>query len=302
MLLRRIFPRSIAAHAGGWDKSADGSYEVRGKTLGIVGYGNIGTNSPTSPKPWACASSSSISPTSCAAAIPNRPTRSRTCSRHDDVVSLHVPETPQTHSMMGEAADPRDEEGRLSHQQQPRHGRRHRRAGRARCSDGHLRGAAIDVFPVEPAPTRRSSSRRCRGCKTSSSRRMSAARPRRRRSASAPRSRANSSIIATTGATFGAVNFPQAQLPPRAGGTRFIHVHRNVPACSAHQPGLRAPRHQHRRAISADRRRHRLCRGRRRRRSHGTRAGVRGTGQDRGNDQDAVAVADREPSGSLSAR
>jgi D-3-phosphoglycerate dehydrogenase len=43
MLYRRIFPRSVSAHAGGWDKSAVGSHEVRGKTLGIVGYGNIGS-------------------------------------------------------------------------------------------------------------------------------------------------------------------------------------------------------------------------------------------------------------------
>ncbi|TJX01143.1 phosphoglycerate dehydrogenase, partial [Neisseria gonorrhoeae] len=42
MLMRRIFPRSVAAHAGGWDKSANGSREVRGKTLGIYGYGRIG--------------------------------------------------------------------------------------------------------------------------------------------------------------------------------------------------------------------------------------------------------------------
>ncbi|WP_375457469.1 NAD(P)-dependent oxidoreductase, partial [uncultured Methylobacterium sp.] len=43
MLLRRVVPRSVGAHAGLWDKSAEGSVEVRGKTLGIVGYGNIGT-------------------------------------------------------------------------------------------------------------------------------------------------------------------------------------------------------------------------------------------------------------------
>ncbi len=43
MLLRRIFPRSVAVHAGRWDKSAAHSFEVRGKTLGIVGYGNIGS-------------------------------------------------------------------------------------------------------------------------------------------------------------------------------------------------------------------------------------------------------------------
>ena len=43
MLLRRIVPRTVSAHAGGWDKSANDSHEVRGKTLGIVGYGNIGS-------------------------------------------------------------------------------------------------------------------------------------------------------------------------------------------------------------------------------------------------------------------
>src|ERR1700742_3264377 len=43
MLFRRIFPRSASAHGGGWDKSADGSREARGKTLGIVGYGHIGS-------------------------------------------------------------------------------------------------------------------------------------------------------------------------------------------------------------------------------------------------------------------
>ena len=43
MLFRRIFPRSVGAHAGGWDKSASGAHEVRGKTLGIVGLGNIGS-------------------------------------------------------------------------------------------------------------------------------------------------------------------------------------------------------------------------------------------------------------------
>ncbi|MGL4443525.1 MAG: NAD(P)-dependent oxidoreductase, partial [Alsobacter sp.] len=47
MLLRRIIPRTVAAHAGGWDKSAKDSLEVRGKTLGIVGYGNIGSQLST---------------------------------------------------------------------------------------------------------------------------------------------------------------------------------------------------------------------------------------------------------------
>src|SRR3954454_14926580 len=47
MLLRRIFPRCAAAHLGKWDKSATNSHEVRGRTLGIVGYGNIGSQLST---------------------------------------------------------------------------------------------------------------------------------------------------------------------------------------------------------------------------------------------------------------
>ena len=43
MLLRGVPDRSRSAHKGGWDKSAEGSYEVRGRTLGLVGYGNIGS-------------------------------------------------------------------------------------------------------------------------------------------------------------------------------------------------------------------------------------------------------------------
>ena len=57
MLMRNIFPKSNGAHAGLWEKTADNSFEVRGKTLGIVGYGNIGSQLAGWPKRWACASS-----------------------------------------------------------------------------------------------------------------------------------------------------------------------------------------------------------------------------------------------------
>ena len=96
MLLRRVVPRSVAAHAGRWDKSAVNSHEVRGKTLGIVGYGNIGSQLSY-----------------LAEALGMRvvfhdhtdklrhgntePTASlRELLAQSDVVSLHVPETPAT--------------------------------------------------------------------------------------------------------------------------------------------------------------------------------------------------------------
>ena len=103
MLLRRVFPRSVAAHVGGWDKSATFSHEVRGKVLGIVGYGNIGTQL-----------------SNLAEAMGMRVIYFDTADklRHgntdpvetlhallgqSDIVSLHVPETPATHGMIGEA-------------------------------------------------------------------------------------------------------------------------------------------------------------------------------------------------------
>ncbi len=97
MLLRRILPRSESAHAGGWDKSAAGAFEVRGKTLGIVGYGNIG------------AQLSNLAEAMGMRVIfydltdklrhgNTEPAESfEALLAASDVVSLHVPETPLTH-------------------------------------------------------------------------------------------------------------------------------------------------------------------------------------------------------------
>jgi len=54
LLLRGIPARNAAAHRGGWLKSAENSHEARGKTLGIVGYGAIGSQLSVLPRAWAC--------------------------------------------------------------------------------------------------------------------------------------------------------------------------------------------------------------------------------------------------------
>src|SRR5262245_6772431 len=104
MLMRRIFPKSMAAHAGGWDKSAAGSSEVRGKTLGIVGYGNIGTQLAVLAEAMGMRvlyydladklSHGNVEPTDTLDAL----------LAGADVVSLHVPETSATQGMIGAAA------------------------------------------------------------------------------------------------------------------------------------------------------------------------------------------------------
>ena len=103
MLLRRIFPRSVSAHQGGWDKSAENSLEVRGKTLGIVGYGNIGSQLSN----LAEAMGMRVIFHDLTDKLRHGNTEPvetlDDLLRQSDVVSLHVPETPATHRMIGEA-------------------------------------------------------------------------------------------------------------------------------------------------------------------------------------------------------
>ena len=232
MLLRRIFPRSVAAHAGGWDKSADGQprgarQDARHRRLRQYrhpafepgrGDGHAGHLLRSAP-------------TSSATATPNRSTACDDLLAQSDVVSLHVPETPATarHDRRG-ASSRAMKPGRVPHQQQPRH------RGRSRCSGaGAARtvicaGAAVDVFPgragLQHGALRDAAAGPRQRHPDAAYRRLHA---RKRRSASAPRSPASWSNIRDAGSTVGAVNFPQVQLPPRPTGTRFIHVHRNVP-------------------------------------------------------------------------
>jgi D-3-phosphoglycerate dehydrogenase len=101
MLLRRIPTRSEGAHAGLWDKSSDRSYEMRGKTLGIVGYGNIGSQLST----MAEAMGMRVIFYDVTDKLRHGNTEP-TADLNDllslsDVVSLHVPETPGTTGMIG---------------------------------------------------------------------------------------------------------------------------------------------------------------------------------------------------------
>ncbi len=127
MLLRRILPRSAQAHAGGWDKSATGSFEVRGKTLGIVGYGNIGSQLST----LAEAMGMHVRYYDRTDKLRHGNTQPVATLEEllaiSDVVTLHVPDTPATKGMIGGRRDRRHEARRLPHQQRPRRRPRSRR-------------------------------------------------------------------------------------------------------------------------------------------------------------------------------
>jgi D-3-phosphoglycerate dehydrogenase len=228
MLLRGIFPRSISAHAGGWDKTAEGSFEVRGKTLGIVGYGNIGSQLAGLAEPMGMRvvffdltdklRRGNVEPTETLEEL----------LAISDVVSLHVPETKLTHNMIGEAEIRAMKKGACLINNARGTVVDIDALARA-LKDGHLRGAAVDVFPVEPGSNKEKFVSPLQGVPNV------ILTPHVGGSTEEAQERIGSEVArklidyAETGATFGAVGFPQVQLPPHVGGTRFVHIHRNVP-------------------------------------------------------------------------
>ncbi len=228
MLLRRIFPRSVSAHDGGWDKSANDSLEVRGKTLGIVGYGNIGSQLSM------LAESMGMKVIFFDVTDKLRHGNTEPCDTLDellaqaDVVSLHVPETPQTKNMMGEEQFRKMKKG--AYFINNARGTVVDIDALARAiKDKHLRGAAVDVFPKEPAGNAEKFVSPLQGLENvilSPHIGGSTEEAQERIGAEVARKLIDYSDV---GSTLGAVNFPQVQLPPRPNGTRYMHVHRNVP-------------------------------------------------------------------------
>ncbi|WP_257169887.1 phosphoglycerate dehydrogenase [Bradyrhizobium sp. SRS-191] len=228
MLMRRIFPRSVSAHAGGWDKSANGSREVRGKTLGIIGYGNIGSQLSNLAEAMGMRVIF-FDLTDKLRHGNTEPVESLDeLLANSDVVSLHVPETPATANMIGER--------QIRHMKDGAYLINNSRgtvvdidALASALRDGKLSGAAVDVFPVEPASNADPFVSPLQGLPNV------ILTPHVGGSTEEAQDRIGGEVArklidySDVGSTFGAVNFPQVQLPARPTGTRFIHVHRNVP-------------------------------------------------------------------------
>ena len=228
MLLRRIPDRSRDAHQGGWDKSANGSFEVRGKTLGIVGYGNIGSQLSTLAEAMGMRVIY-FDHTDRLRHGNTEPTKSlNALLGAADVVSLHVPETPQTAGMIGAAQVAKMKKGAYLINNS-RGTVVDLDAVAAALRSGHLAGAAVDVFPVEPASNAERFVTPLQGLSNvilTPHIGGSTEEAQERIGAEVARKLVDYSDV---GSTVGAVNFPQVQLPARPIGTRFIHVQRNVP-------------------------------------------------------------------------
>lgn len=228
MLLRRIFDRSVSAHQGGWDKSADRSFEVRGKTLGIVGYGNIGSQLSNLAESMGMRVIYHDHTDKLRHGNTEPADSLATLLATSDVVSMHVPETPQTFNMIGAAEFAAMKKGAYFINN-ARGTVVDLEALAEALKSGHLAGAAVDVFPKEPKSNAEKFVTPLQGLPNV------ILTPHVGGSTEEAQERIGSEVArklvdySDIGSTVGAVNFPQVQLPPRPNGTRFIHVHENRP-------------------------------------------------------------------------
>jgi D-3-phosphoglycerate dehydrogenase / 2-oxoglutarate reductase len=227
-LARQLGDRSREVHAGVWKKVATGCVEVRGKTLGIVGYGHIGRQLGV----LAESLGMRVIYNDVISKLPmgnNRSTPSLgVLLEQADFVSLHVPETSETKNMIGP-----DELARM------KRGAHLLNASRGTVvvipalvealKSGHLGGAAIDVYPEEPESNTDKFRTELQNLPNVILTPHVGGSTEEAQEAIGREVAHVLSKFVTTGATAGAVNFPQLELPPLKGTHRILNVHRNVP-------------------------------------------------------------------------
>lgn len=228
LLLRNIPAKNAICHRGGWDKSAVGSFEIRGKTLGLIGYGSIGSQTSVLAE--------GLGMNVCFYdVITKLPLGNATQMRSldellstADIVSLHVPETQATQNMIGARELGLMKQGAIL-----------LNASRGTVVDidalaiaikaGKLSGAAIDVFPEEPKANDDEFVSSLRGLDNV------ILTP--HIGGSTMEAQANIGVevaeklikYSDNGTTITSVNFPEVALPGHSDAHRLLHVHANVP-------------------------------------------------------------------------
>lgn len=239
LLLRRVPERNARVHQGFWDKSADGSFEARGKTMGIVGYGNIGSQVGT----LAEAVGMRVIFHDIEAKLPLGNAKATSSLKkflsQADVVTLHVPGGEGTRNLINRETLAAMKPGSILIN-----------ASRGTVVDidalhaslesGHLAGAAIDVFPTEPKSRNEPLDSPLRGMQNvvltphiGGSTQES--------QENIGREVADKLVsFLKTGATKGSVNFPEVSARENIGTARILHVHKNLPGAMGAISGIMA--------------------------------------------------------------
>ncbi len=227
-LSRQLGDVNSAAHRGEWLKNAKGSREVRGKTLGIIGYGHIGSQLSILAENLGL----KVLYFDIVKKLPlgnaQKADTLRALLKECDFVSLHVPETKLTRDMIGAAE--------LKHMKAGSYIINASRgtvvdipALAAAIKSGHIGGAAVDVFPDEPVSNDEKFKSELQNAKNVILTPHIGGSTEEAQEAIGMEVSASLIMSLKLGSTLGAVNFPQVNVPPKDGGSRLINVHRNVP-------------------------------------------------------------------------
>jgi len=231
-LARRLGDKNLKLHRGEWDKSLAGAHEVRGRTLGIVGYGHIGQQVGILAEAFGMRVSFHDIQKKLPLGLARSVASLDALIEQSDFLTLHVPDTTRTRGMIGalqlERMKPHSYVINLS-----RGSVVDMSALRSALQSGHLAGAALDVFPSEPAPINADFDAGFGdlpnviltphvGGNTEEAQRDIGIEV------------ANSFIgFLDRGSTEGAVNFPNVNLPALPERHRILNIHRNVPGALA---------------------------------------------------------------------
>ena len=228
MLMRGIPEKNAVVHRGGWNKSAKDSYEVRGKTLGIVGYGSIGTQLSILAENMGMKVIYHDVVTKLPLGNARQVANLEELLQRANIVTLHVPDLPSTRNMITAK-----ELGMMKPKSHLIN------AARGKCVDiealaaalksGHIIGAAIDVFPKEPKSADEEFESPLRAFDNV------ILTP--HIGGSTQEAQANIGLevaekfvrYSDFGDTVTAVNFPNVSVPQKAGTHRLLHIHKNVP-------------------------------------------------------------------------
>ena len=228
MLFRDVFRKSTLAHGGDWQKSAQGARELRGRTLGIVGYGHIGSQVSVLAEAMGMkVIFHDIKPVlAMGNAAPMAALREVLAS--SDLVTLHVPELPGTAGLIGAAEIAAMKPGGYLIN-----------ASRGTVVDvdalaeglksGHVGGAAVDVFPTEPKTKDETFQSPLRGIpNVILTPHVGGSTQEAQENIGADVAR-KLAAYSDSGTTTSAVNFPQLGLTPHEDCHRILHIHRNEP-------------------------------------------------------------------------
>ncbi len=228
MLIRRIPDKNKAAHQGLWLKESSGCFELRGKTLGIIGYGNIGSQVSVLAEAlgmkvifYDVETKLPLGNAADAQSLKNLLSKS-------DIVTLHVPEINQTRNLINKNNLKNFKKGAILINY-ARGEVVELEALRKYILDGHIGGAALDVFPVEPEKNGdyfRTPVQDCPNVILT---------PHIGGSTEEAQQNIGEDVsvklfnFLEKGVTFGSHTVPALALPPQEGSHRILHIHNNIP-------------------------------------------------------------------------